>query len=162
MAYNYITDLNTNAIYKTTSPEGSKLIQQYVNQVGGMFTFGMAGHDGTPSEPLTPAQVAAAGDYADSVAATYGPPPDPGSDVPFGWRPLLAPPSAPPSAASAHSQPRLYSKGDNVMYYYSNPHTGISEWIPGQVVKIHYTLQDTSGNHIQVESSPATRLKPAP
>jgi len=35
MAYNYITDSNTNAVYKTTSPEGSKLIQQYVNQVGG-------------------------------------------------------------------------------------------------------------------------------
>jgi len=35
MSYNYITDSHTNAVYKTTSPEGAKLIQRYVNQIGG-------------------------------------------------------------------------------------------------------------------------------
>ena len=35
MSYNYITDSHTNAIYKTTSPDGVKLIQRYMNQVGG-------------------------------------------------------------------------------------------------------------------------------
>ena len=35
MSYNYITDSHTNAVYKTTSPEGVKLIQRYMNQVGG-------------------------------------------------------------------------------------------------------------------------------
>ena len=35
MSYNYITDSHTNAVYKTTSPEGAKLIQRYMNQVGG-------------------------------------------------------------------------------------------------------------------------------
>ena len=35
MSYNYITDSHTNAIHKTTSPEGAKLIQRYMNQIGG-------------------------------------------------------------------------------------------------------------------------------
>ena len=35
MSYNYITDSHTNAVYKTTSPEGAILIQRYMNQVGG-------------------------------------------------------------------------------------------------------------------------------
>ena len=40
MSYNYITDLNTNAIYKTTSREGAELIHRYMNQVGGQTGSG--------------------------------------------------------------------------------------------------------------------------
>ena len=47
MSYNYITDLNTNAVYKTTSPEGAKLIQRYMNQVGGAWSGWKRG-DATP------------------------------------------------------------------------------------------------------------------
>jgi len=154
MAYNYITDLNTNAIYKTTSPEGSKLIQQYVNQVGGMFTFRRSGDTRVESEapPLTPADIAAANDYGDRVAAQFGPPPPAGAHVPFGFRPLIAP----PSAASAHSQPHLYRKGDRVMYQMPD-----SEWVTGDVVQIHYTIQDVrNGARIQVDSSQEDRLRP--
>jgi len=51
MSYNYITDSHTNAVYKTTSPEGAKLIQRYMNQVGG------SGQDWGPFSRRTDAEI---------------------------------------------------------------------------------------------------------
>ena len=96
MSYNYITDSHTNAVYKTTSPEGAKLIQQYMNQMGGMFNFESATIEDPPEFVMEERarkeeERETRTRYDDFVAPTEfsRPPPLPDAHPrrPFDWRP---------------------------------------------------------------------------